>query len=32
MKKMFKLSLIMLLAFSVVLAGCGKKKEETGAT
>ncbi|MEC0368700.1 BMP family ABC transporter substrate-binding protein [Paenibacillus chibensis] len=32
MKKMFKLSLIMLLAFSVVLAGCGKKKEETGAS
>lgn len=29
---MFKLSLIMLLAFSVVLAGCGKKKEETGAS
>ncbi|BFH64673.1 BMP family ABC transporter substrate-binding protein [Paenibacillus azoreducens] len=32
MKKMFKLSLIMLLAFSVVLAGCGKKKEETNAS
>ncbi|MCJ8013300.1 BMP family ABC transporter substrate-binding protein [Paenibacillus sp. KQZ6P-2] len=32
MKKMFKLSLIMLLAFSVVLAGCGKKKEDTSAT
>lgn len=32
MKKMFKLSLIMLLAFSVVLAGCGKKNEDTSSS
>ncbi|MET3549591.1 basic membrane protein A [Paenibacillus favisporus] len=32
MKKMFKLSLIMLLTFSVVLAGCGKKNEDTSSS
>ncbi|MDR9856592.1 BMP family ABC transporter substrate-binding protein [Paenibacillus sp. VCA1] len=32
MKKMFKLTLIMLLAFSVVLAGCGKKNEDKSAS